>query len=137
MVMATDDVTGGELAESLLREVDNQGMRAATALLGAYRDGLWLRRFLDDPELEAVAGSPLIDRSGSHPSVGWNVVGRLMLTLGWSHRALGSETAVLEFAASLVGSGSVQLQQVIQAVDGDEFRLLVRALEEAAYSEKS
>ncbi|MFB7867374.1 hypothetical protein [Streptomyces sp. NPDC056069] len=135
MVMATDDVTGGELAESLLRAVGDEGMRAATRLLGAYRDGFWLRRFGDDQELADAVGSPLIDRSGSHPSVDWSVVGRLMLTLGWSHRALGSEVAVLEFAASLTGSGAVQLQQVIQAVDGEEFRLLVRALEEAAYDE--
>ncbi|MER7577906.1 hypothetical protein [Streptomyces sp. NPDC126514] len=59
-----------------------------------------------------------------------------MLTLGWSHRASSSEVAVLEFAASLVGSGAVQLQQIIQAVDGEEFRLLVRALEEAAYGRR-
>ncbi|MFJ2061232.1 hypothetical protein ACIOMM_35700 [Streptomyces sp. NPDC087908] len=65
----------------------------------------------------------------------WNVVRRLILTLGWSHRALGGEVAGLEFAASLTGSGAVQLQQVIEAVDGEEFRLRVCALEEAAYGE--
>jgi hypothetical protein len=59
-----------------------------------------------------------------------------MLTLGWSRRASGSEVAVLEFAASLVGSGAVQLQRVILAVDEEELRLLVRALEEAAYGER-
>jgi hypothetical protein len=127
---------GAELADSLLRSVGNERMRAATRLLGAHRDGLWLRRFLEDRELADAARRPLIDRSGAHPSVDWDALGRLMLTLGWSRRASGSEVAVLEFAASLVGSGAVQLQRVILAVDEEELRLLVRALEEAAYGER-
>ncbi|MBT2509416.1 hypothetical protein J7I98_26755 [Streptomyces sp. ISL-98] len=135
-MMATDDMTGEELADSLLRDVGNERMRAATRLLGAHRDGFWLRRFLDDQELSDAAGNPLIDSSGTHPSVDWTALGRLMLTLGWSRRSSSSEVAVPEFAASLVGSGAVQLQQVIQAVDEGEFRLLVRALEEAAYGER-
>ncbi|MER7577905.1 hypothetical protein [Streptomyces sp. NPDC126514] len=55
MMTATDDMTGGELAESLLRDVGNERMRAATRLLGAHRNGFWLRRFLDDHELAEAA----------------------------------------------------------------------------------
>ncbi|THA51442.1 hypothetical protein [Streptomyces sp. A1136] len=125
-------MTGPELAESLLRETDDAGVRAATRLLGAYDDGSWLRRLMEDRTLETAADRPMIKRSGAHRSVDWEALGRLMLTLGWSRRASRSEVAVLEVAASLVGGCAVRLRQVVEALDEAELRLVLRAVEEAA-----
>ncbi|WP_406424170.1 hypothetical protein OH809_03335 [Streptomyces sp. NBC_00873] len=135
MTVTSDGMTGDELAESLLQGVGNERTRAATRLLGAHRDGYWLRRLIDDQELADAVGGPLIDRSGINPAVSWDALRRLMLTLGWSRRASRSEVAVLEIAASLVGECAVQLREVIHAVDRCEFRLILRALEEAAYGD--
>ncbi|WP_329192419.1 MULTISPECIES: hypothetical protein [unclassified Streptomyces] len=130
--MTAESMTGAELAESLLQDTDDEGIRAATRLLGAHDNGFWLRRLMEDRTLETAADRPLVKRSGGHRSVDWDALGRLMLTLGWSRRASRSEVAVLEVAASLVGGCAVQLRQVIEALDGAEFRLVLRAMEEAA-----
>lgn len=130
--MTAESMTGPELAESLLRETDDAGVRAATRLLGAYDDGSWLRRLMEDRTLETAADRPMIKRSGAHRSVDWEALGRLMLTLGWSRRASRSEVAVLEVAASLVGGCAVRLRQVVEALDEAELRLVLRAVEEAA-----
>ncbi|MEH6373580.1 hypothetical protein V7793_04345 [Streptomyces sp. KLMMK] len=39
----TAETTGGELAESLLQNVGNEQVCAATRLFGAHRNGYWLR----------------------------------------------------------------------------------------------
>lgn len=130
--MTAESMTGPELAESLLRETDDAGVRAATRLLGAYDDGSWLRRLMEDRALETAADRPMIKRSGTHRSVDWEALGRLMLTLGWSRRASRSEVAVLEVAASLVGGCAVQLRQVVEALDEAELRLVLHAVQEAA-----
>lgn len=130
-----DDRTGEQLAEGLLQGVGNEQMRAATRLLGAHRNGYWLRRFQTDRELAAAAGRELIDRSGTHPSVDWDAVGLFMVDQPWVFRCSDSELAMLKFAASLVGRCGVQLQRVVQAVDETELRLILRALEEAAYGD--
>ncbi|MEV6686551.1 hypothetical protein AB0N28_14585 [Streptomyces sp. NPDC051130] len=130
--MTAESMTGPELAESLLQDTDDESVRAATRLLGAHDNGFWLRRLVEDRTLETAADRPLVKRSGAHRSVDWDALGRLMLTLGWSRRASRSEVAVLEVAASLVGGCAVRLRQVIEALDGAEFRLVLRAMEEAA-----
>ncbi|MGW4186244.1 hypothetical protein ACWEK2_29245 [Streptomyces albidoflavus] len=132
-----DDRTGEQLAESLLEGVGAEGMRAATRLLGAHRNGFWLRRLLEQEAKWSAAGAgrPVIDRSGPHPSVGWDAIGLLLVDQPWVIQASRSEMAVLEVAASLVRRCGVQLGSVVEAVDEDEFRLILRALQESAYGD--
>ncbi|MEU7354462.1 hypothetical protein ABZ663_29470 [Streptomyces albidoflavus] len=132
-----DDRTGEQLAESLMEGVGNEGMRAATRLLGAHRNGFWLRRLLEQEAEWSAAGSgrPVIDRSGFHPSVGWDALGLLLVDQPWVIQASRSEMAVLEVAASLVRRCGVQLGSVVEAVDEDEFQLILRALQESAHGD--
>lgn len=132
--MSVNETTGGELAAKLLRGVGHEHVRAATRLLGSHRDGFWLRRFAEDQELAQMAGRPLIDAA---EGIDWEALSRLMRTPGWSRSASEGETAVLEFAVSLVGDCAVNLRQVLRTVDATEFQLLLRALREAAYGEAS
>ncbi|WP_089107895.1 hypothetical protein [Streptomyces hyaluromycini] len=132
----TDETTGGQLAASLLLGVGNEEMRAATRLLGEHRDGYWLRRFLDEEQtLTAATDQKVIDRSGTHPSVDWTAAGLLLVDSPSTLPASESKLAVLKFAVSLAGRGSVTLQSVVRALDEHEFRLALRALQEAAYGE--
>ncbi|MFB7852781.1 hypothetical protein ACFC34_38005 [Streptomyces sp. NPDC056053] len=132
-----NSTTGAELAADLLRGVGNENMRAATRLLGAHRGGFWLRRLLEqEHELTAAADKPVIDRTGTHPSIDWDTIGLLMLSRPSAFKSSTSEMAVLETAASLVSRCPVQLGEVIRAVDESELRLILRALEEAAYGEE-
>jgi hypothetical protein len=136
MTNAMETARGEQLAGELLQGVGNEGMRAATRLLGAYRDGFWLRRLLDDEtELSAAADKPVIDRRGVHPSVDWDAIGLLMISRPGALKCSRSEMAMLEVAASLVSRCAVQLGAVVQAVDEDEFRLILRALQETAYGD--
>ncbi|QNA75381.1 hypothetical protein C8250_028950 [Streptomyces sp. So13.3] len=135
MTVTSESATGLELAESLLQGAGNEQMRAATRLLGAYRDGYWLHRFAEDQELMTAVQQPLIDISAPQPSVDGDAVGFLMFTTGWGRRASRSELAVLEIAASLVSRCAVQLGQAIGALDDAEFRLILRAIEDAASGE--
>ncbi|MEU6674181.1 hypothetical protein [Streptomyces sp. NPDC046925] len=135
MTVMADTTTGEQLAQSLLRDVHDERKRAATRLLGAHHDGVWLRRFTGDLDLSAAAGQPLIDRGGACPAVDWTAVRKLRLSLGWSRRASAEDLAVLEFACSLLGSGAVELRHVMQTVDRETFRLLLRAMEEAAHAD--
>ncbi|MER5567302.1 hypothetical protein ABT083_14010 [Streptomyces goshikiensis] len=132
--VSVNETTGGELAAKLLRGVGHEHVRAATRLLGSHRDGFWLRRFAEDQELAQMAGRPLIDAA---EGIDWEALSRLMRTPGWSRSASEGETAVLEFAVSLVGDCAVNLRQVLRTVDATEFQLLLRALREAAYGEAS
>ncbi|MFI9206368.1 hypothetical protein [Streptomyces sp. NPDC053048] len=134
MTVTSDGMTGTELAKSLLHSVGNEWMRAATRLLGAHRNGFWLRRFLEEEaEISAAADQPIIDRDGVHPSVNWDTIGLLMLSRPGAFKASASELAMLEVAASLVSRCGVQLGQVLRVVDDAEFRLILRAQEEAAF----
>ncbi|MFD3700712.1 hypothetical protein ACFWUZ_32050 [Streptomyces sp. NPDC058646] len=136
MMAVTDGTTGKQLAEDLLRGVGNEGMRAATRLLGAHQDGFWLRRLLEEEtELSAAADKPVIDRSGSHPSVDWDMIGLLMISRPGALKCSSSEMAVLEIAASLVSRCAVQLGEVVRVVNEKELRLILRALEETAYGD--
>ena len=138
MTLTSDGMTGEELAGKLLADVrgDDQQVRAAVRLLGAYRDGYWLRRFVEDAALAAAADHPLVHRSGWHPSVDWDGVGLLLLAAGSPvHKASGGDRAVLEFAASLVGRYAVQLHGVVRALEDGDRQLVLEALGEAAYGE--
>ncbi|MFC6370555.1 hypothetical protein, partial [Nonomuraea thailandensis] len=136
VTMVADDRTGEHLAEDLLQSVGNEGMQAATRLLGAHRNGYWLRRLLEEEaELSAAGNRPIIDRSGTHPSVGWDAIGLLLVDQPWVIQASRSEMAVLEVAASLVRRCGVQLGAVVEAVDENEFRLILRALQETVYGD--
>ncbi|MFD8992267.1 hypothetical protein ACFVZ4_30000 [Streptomyces goshikiensis] len=136
MRAVVDGTTGEQLAEDLLRGVGNEGMRAATRLLGAHRDGFWLRRLVEEEaELSAVIDMPVIDRSGAHPSIDWNTIGLLTISRPGSLKCSSSEMAVLEVAASLVSRRAVQLGEVVQVVSETELRLILRALEETAYGD--
>ena len=131
-----DDQTGEQLAEELLRGVGNERMRAATRLLGAHRGGLWLQRLLEqEVEILLATDRSVIDRGGAHPSVDWSALGQLMLSRPGVLRFSTSEWAVLEVAVSLVSSCAVQLGDVVQAVSEDDVRLILGALEEAAFGD--
>ncbi|AWZ05693.1 MULTISPECIES: hypothetical protein [unclassified Streptomyces] len=99
--MINDSLQGEELAEMLTRGMRNDHVKAAIRLLGADRDGYWLRRLLDDEELNAASDVPLIDRSGRPPLVEWDALERLLARNPGVFA--GSDTAVLTVALSLVG----------------------------------
>ncbi|MEE4597418.1 hypothetical protein V2J94_37020 [Streptomyces sp. DSM 41524] len=130
-VTVTEDRTGEQLAEELLCGVGNERMRAATRLLGAHRGGYWLRRLMEE-ELEH--GS-VIDRGGAHPSVDWHVLEHLMLTQPGALTSSTSEWTMLEIAVSLAASYEVQLGDLVQGVSEDEVRMILRALEQAAFGD--
>jgi len=122
MTLPADLATGADLAEQLLRDVGNEQMRAATRLLGAHREGYWLRRF--------TASSGMLDTEGATPSIDWTAVG--LGLIDGDLQGSFSELAVLRFAVSLVGRAPVDLKTVLGSVDAGQARLLVRALREAA-----
>ncbi|MCX4783708.1 hypothetical protein [Streptomyces sp. NBC_01264] len=101
--MIKDSRTGEELAAVLLKGLRNESMKAAIRLLGADRNGYWLRRLLYDEGLNAAADVPLIDRSHRPPRVGWDALERLLKRNPGSFTAPGGDTTVLEVALSLVG----------------------------------
>ncbi|WP_411146625.1 hypothetical protein [Streptomyces sp. x-80] len=65
----------------------------------------------------------------------WNTTRLLMRSRPGALKCSRSEMAVLEAAASLVSRCVVQLGAVVQAADEEELRLILRAVEEAAYGE--
>ncbi|MYX18405.1 hypothetical protein GTY67_34215 [Streptomyces sp. SID8374] len=122
--------------------------QAAVQLLREYRNGLWIRRFAVDqtpcnrPWIIRAQDRPIVDLSSDGtPRIDWNAVSHLVSsTDSWVYRASQSEIAVLQFAASLMGT-SVSLQSITRALgssvrysdDGeDEYgvELLQRALRE-------
>ncbi|MEV6357931.1 hypothetical protein [Streptomyces hydrogenans] len=134
--MTTVNRTGEELAEDLLHSVGSEGFRAATRLLGAHRDGWWLRRLLaEEAGLSQAAGQPVINRESSRPWVDWDALGLLLLDSPWALKASASEMAMLEVATSLAGAHRVQLRKAVDVVSAGELRLILRAMEEAAYGE--
>lgn len=138
MTTVANGMTGQQLAESLLRGVGNEEMRAATRLLGAHSDGYWLRRILEEEEeLSAAAEKPVIDRSVRNPSVDWDALGLILLACPAVLASSHSEMAVLEVAVSLVTWRGVQLGQVLRTVNDIEFQLILRAQQEAAYGERA
>ncbi|MFJ3861620.1 hypothetical protein ACIPRL_36025 [Streptomyces sp. NPDC090085] len=136
MTVTSEGTTGVELAESLLRGVGNEWMRAATRLLGKHRDGYWLRRFLEeqDPQPDHLL---YIDRTGTHPDVNWSGISqRLMaetlLTDAVRIQGSNSEMAMLRIAVSLAGATlPVSLRAVLDVLDEREFRLVQAAMTEA------
>ncbi|MER8001621.1 hypothetical protein [Streptomyces sp. NPDC095613] len=85
--------------------------------------------------MRAHTDPPLHGGSGSHPSVAWDSVGVLLLSKPGALQCSRSEMVMLEVATSLVSRRAVQLGAVVQAVDESELRLILRALEEAAYGD--
>ncbi|MEU3656440.1 hypothetical protein AB0E67_27265 [Streptomyces sp. NPDC032161] len=134
--MTTIDTTSGPaIAESLLHGIGNENWQAATHLLGAHRDGYWLRRFLaEEPAvLSGLWGSSQLVAStdADAPSIDWEAVGaRLAANAGNWPKASSSESAVLQVAASLMGKWTVDLLRVVHVLDDVELRLVLRALAE-------
>ncbi|MFD3571569.1 hypothetical protein ACFW89_33135 [Streptomyces albidoflavus] len=139
MPVLNHEMTGEELAESLLKNVGNERMRAATRLLGAYQDGYWLRRLLDEEDGTPIeVNQPhdgLIERAGTeaYPSVNWDTLGLILLTQPWALKCSTDERAILEFATSLVGKVGVNLSRAVLAVDDTE--ILIRALQQTSDEE--
>ncbi|MFD4178199.1 hypothetical protein [Streptomyces anulatus] len=123
--------------------------QAAGGLLRDYREGLWIRRFAVNQTpcnrswiIHPEHDRPVIDLSSDLPRLDWNAVSHLVTnTDSWVYRASESEVAVLQFAASLMGT-DVSLQSIMNALDrsirfyrddNDEYglELLQRALREA------
>ncbi|MBT2542686.1 hypothetical protein J7E99_18680 [Streptomyces sp. ISL-44] len=132
-VADADGMTGEQLAERLLHGVDSEPTRAAARLLGAHRNGYWLRRFLKDEWVFASAAEgPVIVRSGRYLRLDWDEIALLMQFRPSMFKASSSELAVLQVAVSLMSRCPVQLGDVTRAVEDKEFRLILRAQEEAA-----
>ncbi|MFD7615802.1 hypothetical protein [Streptomyces sp. NPDC059802] len=131
---AIDTDSGPALAESLLHGIGNENWQAATRLLGAHRDGYWLRRFLtDEPVASGLWGSPRVITSADDdsPSIDWGVIsGQLAANAGHWPKASSSESAMLQVAASLMGKWAVDLLHVVHVLDDTELRLVLRALAE-------
>ncbi|MBH1937786.1 hypothetical protein I5Q34_26530 [Streptomyces sp. AV19] len=124
-------MTGEQLAESLLRGVDDEQTEAATRLLGAYRSGYWLRRLAEDQGLAMVSHFPLVNRSGNHPSVEWEAVQILLARSPALFRASDSELAILEIAVSLAADLPIRLGTALCAMDSTELELVLKALKDA------
>ncbi|WP_412075614.1 hypothetical protein ACLF6K_06790 [Streptomyces xanthophaeus] len=154
----TEETRGGQLTgawlEPGLRPVGDRRERAATRLLGAYRDGVWLRRFavvqkpFNRPRvLRGEQNRPILDLTVDRPRIDWDAVHHLLADpCSWVRQAADGELAVLLFAASLVGPVPVSLESITQALsfsrsvdddeDEDSLWLLQRALEEAVTGEE-
>ncbi|MEV5598883.1 hypothetical protein [Streptomyces sp. NPDC052496] len=85
-----------------------------------------------------------IDRAGTHPSINWYGVATQLIgnTVGGAltHTPIvgsRSELAVLSIASSLAGGTPIELREVLAPLDGEELRLVLRALQEAVYGEDS
>ncbi|MER5618112.1 hypothetical protein [Streptomyces sp. NPDC002215] len=104
--------------------MDDEGMRAATRLLGRYRNGYWLRRFLDEaPQREHLQS---IGRTGPYPKVFWPWISvrlaseRSVCSPIEPFKASSSELAVLRTASSLAGGTAIVLKDVLEVLDGSE-----------------
>ncbi|MBT2545773.1 hypothetical protein J7E99_35125 [Streptomyces sp. ISL-44] len=132
MTTTVDEMSGWQLADMLLEGVSDDRMIAATRMLGSHRDGFWLRRLLADEELAAMSSIPLIDRTGRHPAIEWDAMELLLLRRPHALTASRSEMAMLEVAMSLAGGLAVNLGKILCSVDDRDFKLIVRALVDAA-----
>lgn len=113
------------------------GRRRARCRTG---DGYWLRRFLSEEESQSGPFT-YIDRAGTQPSINWYGVATQLIgnTVGGalSHTpTVGSRSdlAVLSIASSLAGGTPIELREVLAPLDGEELRLVLRALQ-AVYGE--
>ncbi|MEU6618625.1 hypothetical protein [Streptomyces parvus] len=136
----------------VLQRAGDRQEQAAVQLLSDYRQGLWLRRFAADQQpcnrpwiIHPEHDRPVIDLRSDQPGICWNTVSHLVTNpSSWVYRASGVEIAVLQFAASLVGT-SANLQSITRTIafslqfcdlpgDGEAeeaSELLQRALREA------
>ncbi|MEU3827494.1 hypothetical protein GT045_14430 [Streptomyces sp. SID486] len=120
------------LARQLVEGVGNHQMRRATLVLAFFRDGYWLRRFVEEPELGAVVPR---DRPAS---VNWAGVRELLRTpelLDDGRRepgTMGPHLAVLELAASLAAGHPIDLCRAATQLSGAEWRDALLRMESAA-----
>jgi len=127
--MTTLDISGPELADRLLQDVGNEAVIAVVKLLGAHRDGFWLREFLDTGSPAHAALNTVDVLEGGQPWIDWHIVDELLE--GRKLKQSSSELAVLAVAASIAGPHRVNLARVLRAVDQAELKLIVTALGEA------
>jgi hypothetical protein len=120
------------LARQLMEGVGNHQMRRATVVLACFRDGYWLRRFVQQPALGAV--EPL-DRP---TSVNWARVADLLRMPerldddGLEPGSMGAHLAVLELAASLAVGHPADLRRAALQLPKAEWRDVLDRMASAA-----
>ncbi|MGX1885784.1 hypothetical protein [Streptomyces sp. NPDC055287] len=146
---------GVRLARWLTASVGNLQMRRATVVLGFYRDGYWLRRFVHDPAFSGSIEQPIDPQvwqlvNGRHSvpaspvraedsaSVNWD---RVVALLGSPDAlddgdlepgAMGPHLAALEIAASLAVGHPVDLCRAARVLPAADWRDLFSRIVSAA-----
>ncbi|WP_333772487.1 hypothetical protein [Streptomyces sp. IBSBF 3136] len=120
------------LARQLVEGVGNHQERKATVVLASFRGGYWLRRFTEEPALDAV-------RPHDRPtSVDWVRLRELLRRpelLDDGRRepgSMGPHLAVLEIAVSLAAGHPLDLCRVAMQLSGAEWRDVLLRMESAA-----
>ncbi|MFE2103852.1 MULTISPECIES: hypothetical protein [unclassified Streptomyces] len=120
------------MARQLVESVGNHQMRRATVVLASFRGGYWLRRFIEEPALDAVEP---YDRP---TSVNWAGVLKLLRTpalLDDNRRepgTMGPHLTVLQIAASLAAGHPLDLRRAAMQLSGAEWRDVLLRMESAA-----
>jgi len=121
------------LMRQLVAGVGNYQMRRATIALGLFRDGYWLRRFVEDPALSGA-----VKPEGQPTWVDWDRVAELLETPelldddDLEPGTMGPHLAVLEIAASLGGGRPVDLKHAARVLPAAEWRRLQEVMAPAA-----
>lgn len=128
------DVHDQKHGEELLQHwmFGNARTKAATRLLGAYRDGHWLRLISGEDEefLEAATVPLVVYRYGEPPIIDWNAM-EMNCDPGL-FTGDATDFAVVEVAVSLVCERSVNLCNLVETVDMETMELICQALRAAA-----
>ncbi|MFG2603238.1 hypothetical protein ACGFT2_06795 [Streptomyces sp. NPDC048514] len=120
------------MVRQLVQGVGNHQMRRATVVLAFFRDGYWLRRFIEEPALGALEPP---DRP---TAVNWAGVLELLRTpelLNDNRRepgTMGPHLTVLEMAASLAVGHPLDLRRAAMQLSGAEWRDVLLRMESAA-----
>ncbi|MFE2184392.1 hypothetical protein [Streptomyces sp. NPDC059455] len=144
---------GRRLARWLTDSIGNHQMRRAAIVLGFYRDGYWLRRFVQDPALsgtieptdpqvwQLVGGQyivPPLNCTETPASINWDRIVDLLRTPGalgdddLEPGAIGPHLAALEIAASLAVGHPVDLCHAARVLPPSDWREVVCRIENAA-----
>jgi hypothetical protein len=116
-------LTGEKLAVRLLQGLGNERIQAAVQLLGAHRQGFWLRELL---RADGVLHDALqIDPAEPPPSTYWIDWKRIGELLDEGLRKSSSELAVLRVAASVAGDYPIVLHEVMHPLDRSEAKAVM------------
>ncbi|MGW1468450.1 hypothetical protein ACWCPT_29410 [Streptomyces sp. NPDC002308] len=144
------------LARWLSDSIGNHQMRQATALLGSYQDGYWLRRFVNEPALREVIQPQApeahyltrsdryllppsrINGPAAPAAVHWGRIAELLEVEGaldddrLEPGTMGPHLAALEIAVSLSAGRPVNLLYAVRVLPAADWRDIVTRIATAA-----